>query len=96
MVYWGTRTIAIPPGETIKEQLESWNVPQETFVAKMGMTAEQIESLLEGDAPVTEELAKRMSPLVRMPARVLVGMEDDYRADLAKVSLELAAKAKLA
>lgn len=35
--------IAVPPGETIKEQLEIWEITKAEFLSRMGMTPKVLQ-----------------------------------------------------
>ena len=52
--------IAVPPGETIKEQLEIWEITKAEFLSRMGMSEDEIEALLEGDMALTPDIASRL------------------------------------
>ena len=48
--------IAIPPGESIKEQLEYRGMTQKEFAARMNMSEKHISHLLNGDVQLTPKL----------------------------------------
>ena len=50
--------IAIPPGETIKEQLVDRGMKQKEYAMRMGMSEKHISKLINGDVQLTVEMAK--------------------------------------
>lgn len=76
--------IAVPPGETIKEQLEIWEITKAEFLSRMGMTEDEGEALLAGGLPLTEEIAGKLETLLDLPAHFWLGLEASYRSDLRK------------
>ena len=73
--------IAVPPGETIKEQLEIWEITK-------GMTEDEIEALLEGDMALTPDIASRLESALSIDKGFWLGLEGLYREDLKKVEEE--------
>ena len=51
--------IAIPPGETIKEQLVDRGLSQKEFAKRMEMTEKHISRLVNGDVQLTSDVAVR-------------------------------------
>lgn len=81
-------TIAVPPGATIKEQLEYRNITQKEFALRMGMSEKHISRLIHGKVELTSETALRLEYVFGIPAAVWNALEADYREDLARVKEE--------
>jgi HTH-type transcriptional regulator / antitoxin HigA len=76
--------IAVPPGETIKEQLEERNMSMEEFIRSMGESEKFIAELLEGDVALTESVAAKLESVLGIPSQFWNNLEGIYRADLKK------------
>ena len=88
MIYWGTKTIAVPAGETIKEQLEIRDISQKDFAYRMGMSENHICRLLAGDVLLTPETALKLEEVLNIDAKFWLGLEAGYREDLARAKAE--------
>ena len=88
MIYWGTKTVAVPTGETIKEQLEMKGISQKDFAYRMGMSKKHICKLLAGDVILTPETALKLEEVLNIDAKFWLGLEADYREDLARAKAE--------
>lgn len=85
----GIKTIAIPPGETIREQLENRGMIQKEFAIRMDMTEKHISHLLNGKVSLTIDVALRLEDVLGIPAKFWMNLEALYREDLARVDNEL-------
>ena len=63
-----TTYAAVPPGETIKEQLEIRNMSQKEFALRMGFTEKHISKLLNGDTSLTPNTAIKLESVLGVPA----------------------------
>ena len=80
--------IAIPPGETIREQLEYLGMSQKEFAVRMGMDEQQIADLLDGDLELSPTIAAKLEAVLGSPAAFRSNLEANYRMKLAKVKEE--------
>lgn len=80
--------IAIPPGYTIKEQLENKNMSQKEFAARMDMSEKHISKLINGEVLLTTDMAMRLELVLGVSASFWSNLEFIYREKLAKVELE--------
>ena len=83
--------MAIPPGETINEQLEDRNLTQKDLARLTGLSEKHISRLVNGLVILTPETAARLEQAIEVPARYWLALEAGYRADLLKVQEENAA-----
>ena len=89
MIKYKSRTyIAVPPGESIKEQLEFKGMTQKEFAARMDMSEKHISRLLNGDVQLTPETAVKLEMVLGVPARVWNNYEALYREEIIKVNIE--------
>jgi len=77
--------IAIPPGATILELLEFHQLNREDFAARMEMDS---NDLLNGDIPLTPEIADKLELILGAPAAFWLGLEARYRKKLAAIEEE--------
>lgn len=63
--------IAVPPGATIKEQLDDRGMSQKEFAARMGMSEKHISHLINGSVQLTPETAYRLGNRSRPAGPVL-------------------------
>ncbi len=76
-------TIAIPPGATIWEQLESCGMEQKEFAIKMGLSEKYISQLISGHVDLTYDVALRLELVFGIPASFWKNLEAIYREKLA-------------
>lgn len=82
-------SIAVPPGATIREQLENRGVSQKEFSTRMGMSEKHISRLINGKVELTTDVALRLESVLGLPARFWINMESMYREQLSRVLAEL-------
>ena len=80
--------IAIPPGETIKEQLSFRSMSQKEFALRMGLTEKHVTNLLKGRVQLTSNVAMRLESVLGVPAVFWENLEALYRETLIKVEEE--------
>ena len=81
-------TIAIPPGETIKEQLEDREMSQKEFAARMELSEKHVSKLINGEVQLTPPVAEKLEMVLGVPADFWNSLEAIYREKLAKVEAE--------
>lgn len=84
------KTIAIPPGETIREQLADREISQKEFALRMALTEKHISQLINGKVELTQDVALRLESVLGVPAKFWNNLETNYREKLARVDAELA------
>lgn len=82
-------TIAVPPGATIREQLENREMSQKEFALRMGMSEKHISHLINGKVELTSDVALRLESVLGLPAKFWNSMEAMYREKLSRVEAEL-------
>ena len=80
--------IAVPPGETIKEQLEYRGMTQKEFAARMKMSEKHISHLLNGEVQLTPETAVKLEMVLNIDADFWNRLESMYREEIIKVNIE--------
>jgi HTH-type transcriptional regulator/antitoxin HigA len=74
--------LPIPPGDTIKEQLDTWGVSQKDFALRMDYTEKHIIDILKGKIEITTEIANRLENVLGISSRFWLGLEQNYRLSL--------------
>lgn len=77
---------AIPPGETLKETMESLDMTQKELSVRTGLTVQSLNRIFKGEQPVTYETANRLELTTGIPARMWNNLEAQYREQLAKIN----------
>ncbi|MDD4729286.1 MAG: HigA family addiction module antitoxin [Dysgonamonadaceae bacterium] len=81
-------TIAIPPGATIREQLENRGMKQKEFALRMGLSEKHISRLVNGQVELTQDVALRLESVLGVPASFWNNLEAVYREKLVRVIAE--------
>jgi HTH-type transcriptional regulator/antitoxin HigA len=81
-------TIAIPPGATIREQLETRGMKQKEFAHRMGLSEKHISRLINGQVELTQDVALRLESVLGVPANFWNNLEVIYREKIARVNAE--------
>lgn len=77
--------IAIPPGETLLEVLESLNMTQKDLAERIDMSVKTINEIIKGKAPITAETALKLEIVLDTPANFWINLENNYREALARI-----------
>ena len=80
--------IAIPPGATIKEQLDDKGMSLKEFATKMGMSESYISKLINGDVQLTPKIAVKLEAVLGVPAKFWNNLEAIYRENIIKAEAE--------
>lgn len=82
-------TVAVPPGATIREQLENRGMSQKEFSLRMGMSEKHISRLINGKVELTPDVALRLESVLGLNAKFWNSRESTYREQLSRVQAEL-------
>lgn len=82
-------TVAVPPGATIREQLENRGMSQKEFSLRMGMSEKHISRLINGKVELTPDVALRLESVLGLSAKFWNSRESTYREQLSRVQAEL-------
>jgi HTH-type transcriptional regulator/antitoxin HigA len=85
---YSKNTIAIPPGATIREQLDNRGMKQKEFALRMGLSEKHISRLINGQVELTQDVALRLESVLGVPASFWNNLEVIYREKLARVIAE--------
>ena len=84
----GKSVIAVPPGATIREQLEIRGMSQREFAKRMGMTEKHISHLINGKVELSQDVALRLESVLGVPAKFWNNLEAIYREKIARATAE--------
>lgn len=80
--------IAVPPGATIKEQLDDRGMSQKEFATRMDMSEKHISRLINGEVQLTPETSVRLEMVLGVPAKFWNNLESIYREMIIRVDAE--------
>lgn len=80
--------IAVPPGETIREQLEERAMSQKEFALRMDMSEKHVSKLINGEVLLTTETAVKLETVLGVPAQFWLKLEAIYRERIVKAEEE--------
>lgn len=80
--------IAIHPGETLKDILESLNMTQVQLASRTGLHVKTINEIIKGLNPVTSDTALKLSMVFGMSESFWNNLQKNYEETLARLSLE--------
>lgn len=83
-----TKTIATPPGATIREQLEDRGMTQKEFALRMDLSEKHVSKLINGEVHLTPDVALRLEFVLGIPAKYWNNLEAIYREKCARVQAE--------
>ncbi|HJI72978.1 MAG TPA: helix-turn-helix domain-containing protein [Veillonellaceae bacterium] len=80
--------IAVPPGATIKEQIDDRGMTQKEFASRMDLSEKHVSKLIHGDVQLTTDVAERLELVLGVPASFWNNLEAIYKEKLEKVRAE--------
>ena len=72
----------VPPGWVLEDYLEARKVSPTELAAHCGISVEQVQLILCGEAPVDSSLAEHLEKIFDLKASIWLRMEDSYRQGL--------------
>ncbi len=76
---------AVPPGETIKDNMIILGLQTEALAEKLGITPNHICDIIKGTVPITNQLAVRLEAVFGPSARFWINLVQNYMADKARL-----------
>lgn len=80
-----TPAIAIPPGETLKENLEYLHMTQNELARRTGLSPKHINEIIKGKSAITEETALKLEYVLGIPASFWNNLESNYQETLVRL-----------
>lgn len=79
---------AVPPGEILKETLETLGMNQSELVERMGRPRQTINGVLSGKLSINADTALQLERALGIPASFWNNLETNYRQTLARLREE--------
>lgn len=79
---------AIPPGETLRETLDTLGMTQAQLAERTGRPKKTINEIVSGKAAITAETALQLERVLGVPASFWSALERNYRETLARLGEE--------
>ncbi|MCK5524627.1 MAG: HigA family addiction module antidote protein [Thiomargarita sp.] len=73
---------AIPPGETLAEELAARGMSQAEVAVLIGTSKEIINEIIKGKTPITAEMALKLESVFQLPSHFWVNLEQQYQETL--------------
>ncbi|NLV22866.1 MAG: HigA family addiction module antidote protein [Syntrophomonadaceae bacterium] len=80
--------IAISPGETLQEFVDSLAMTQVDLAKRTGLTTKTINEIIKGKAPITQETALKLESVFGTPASFWNNLEASYQETRARLQAE--------
>ncbi len=80
--------VAIPPGETIRENMIYLGMNQEELAARLGITTKHLSNILNGLAPITHDTALKLESVVGPSAEFWMELESNYQLNKIRLDKE--------
>lgn len=78
--------IALPPGITLKENIDYLGVKQDEFAAKIGITPKHLSQIINGVSPITYETALKLEKMFGTSAAFWINLESNYQLHKARIA----------
>ena len=75
--------LAIPPGETLAEELEVRGMTQRELAARLGRPAQVVNEIINGKKAITPDTAIGLAKVLGIEAQFWINLEADYQMTLA-------------
>lgn len=80
--------LAIPPGETLQEYLDSLGMTQVELAKRTGLTTKTLNEIIKGKAPITPETSLKLESVFGTPASFWNNLEANYQETKARLEAE--------
>ncbi|GHT25010.1 hypothetical protein FACS189419_10000 [Planctomycetales bacterium] len=72
----------LPPGRIIKEKITEMGIDAAELAKRMDISAETIKQIINVEAPLTFEIARKLEAVTLMPAESMMRYEVEYHIDM--------------
>ena len=76
--------LAIPPGESIAENIEFLGMPLSELAAALALPVEAVNEIITGDRAITPDIAVGLEAALGISAQLWLNLEARYRTTLAR------------
>jgi len=78
--------LAVPPGEYLAEVISELGADRTELAAYLCLSVVELDSLLAGNTPLTQALARRLGEGTSVPDNIWLGLEKEFRWALARLA----------
>lgn len=75
----GYSDLAIPPGETLADEIEARGMTQTELATRLGLPVQVVSEIVRGNKAITEDTAIGLEKVLGIPAAFWVNLEHIYR-----------------
>ena len=80
--------VAIPPGETIRENMQHLGMNQKELALRLGMSTKHLSNVINGKEPITYETALKLETVIGPTAQFWMNLETNYQLHKARLEKE--------
>ncbi len=84
-----TTDVAVPPGETLRAEIQARGISQRKLAKAMGRPVQNINLIVLGRKAITPRTALELEQVLGVPAHVWVRLEADYRLALERAKTKV-------
>ena len=77
--------LAIPPGETLADEIAARGMSQTDLKARLGRPAQVINEIVRGKKAITDDTALSLEKLLDIPATFWLNLEQNYQMTRARL-----------
>ncbi len=81
--------VAIPPGETIKENMQFLGMKQKELAARLDITTKHLSNIISGNAPITYDTALKLESVIGPSAQFWMNLETNYQLNKARIEKQV-------
>ncbi len=74
---------AIPPGDTLREVIETQGMSQKDLADRLGMNPVYLNRIFSGELPISQDTAQKLKLVTGVPTHFWISLEGQYRMQLA-------------
>lgn len=74
--------LAVPPGETLKEQIKDRGIDLQHLAEHLKMSSEQLNHLLDGNTSLSRKIAVQLESIFDISVDFWLCLEENYRKTL--------------
>ena len=78
-------TVAIPPGSTVRENMEFLGMNQVELATRLDITQKHLSNVLNGNAPITYDTAIKLESVIGPSAEFWMNLESNYQLNKARL-----------
>jgi len=76
--------IPVPPGATLLEHIDIWDMTQRELSLRLGISPKHLNEIIKGKSPITIETALKLESVLGLPASFWTGLENSYQEAVAR------------